>query len=217
MIAVIEHGQNSASVLNSADYDNADAPSQLETLLKRAQAGHEPAQEALFDAYYARVTAFIRRYVDANEAEDVAQEVFVKTFRSLERLREPKAFEGYLFTAAKNSCMSWLRKKMRMRRMMDVLWRAASSWNEASSFKPTMGLDGLDSLIQQLPEDSQHYLKMFYIEKRSRSEIAEMMNESNSSAYRKINAARVLLLKAAEQQGSRIEFSGRHDIIVSST
>ncbi len=187
---------------------------ELILLIERAQDGCEQSIEALFNRYFFRVSSFVRRYVDAHEVEDVAQETLIKVFRNLGNIKKAQAFEGYLFQTAKNSCISWLRKKKRMRSMLDIVWHAATNWQNPSSDHEPQRAAAIDALMEQLPDVSQKYLHLFYVEKRSRAEIAAAMNESTSSAYRKLAGAKANLLEAAKRMNVKIVFTGRHDMSV---
>src|SRR6476620_4136434 len=48
---------------------------------------------------------------DRHEAEDVAQESFLKAFRELHKLRDDRAFSGYLYRICVRLCMDRLRLK----------------------------------------------------------------------------------------------------------
>lgn len=183
-------------------------------LIESAQDGCEHSIEELFNRYFFRVSSFARRYVDPQEVEDVAQEAFIKVFRNLKNIKKAEAFEGYLFQTAKNSCISWLRKKKRMRSMLDIVWYAATNWRDSSSDHEPQRAAAIDALMEQLPEVSKSYLHMFYVEKRSRAEIAAAMNESTSSSYRKLASAKANLLDAAKRMNVKIIFNGRHDMSV---
>ncbi len=56
-----------------------------------------------------RVAANLLR--DAHEAEDVAQEAFIRAFRELRSLREDRAFAGYLYRICVRLCMDRLRAR----------------------------------------------------------------------------------------------------------
>ena len=65
--------------------------------ISRARAGVRGAQEELLRAHYARVHATAFRLVgNPEDAEDLAQECFVRAFRSLEFYRADGSFAGWL-------------------------------------------------------------------------------------------------------------------------
>lgn len=214
MTAAMDRIEEMAHKPESSNIVDQSEDQELVLLVERAQQGCDQSIEKLFNRYFFRVTSFVRRYVDPHEVEDVAQEAFIKVFHNLSNIKKAQAFEGYLFQTAKNACISWLRKKKRMRAMLDVVWHAATNWRDAGSGKEPQCAAAIDALMEQIPEVSKSYLHMFYVEKRSRAEIAAAMNESTSSAYRKLATAKANMLDAAKRMDVKVVFSGRHDMSV---
>lgn len=88
-------------------------------LIARCQADDLSAFDLLVDRYQARVFGFARRMVgDAQEAEDVAQEVFVRAFRNIRRYDGRASVAGWLFKIATNLCID--RRRRRSRRVVEV-------------------------------------------------------------------------------------------------
>ena len=181
-------------------------------LLLRIRDGDASAFQILFDRYYFRVAGFIRKYVDSADIEDVAQEVFLSVFQRLEKMQNITAFEHYLFRSAKNRCFNWLRRKRRLREWIKLYLYAATFWHDANGHCEQERLFSLKGLLAMLSEEDRRYLQLFYMQKRSRSEIAEIAKESPSTVYRKIASARAALLQIASEQGFYVTFSGRHDM-----
>ena len=81
-------------------------------LVRRAASGDPVAYDALVERYQGPLLTFAYRYLgDRQEAEDAAQDAFVRVYLSLWRLRRPERFASYLFTAALNTC----RRRARLR------------------------------------------------------------------------------------------------------
>ena len=74
--------------------------------VRRAIAGDERGFEHLFTHHYSRVVAICRGYpaVGMAEADDAAQDVFVRAFRALPSLREGQHFGRWVLTIAHNRC-----------------------------------------------------------------------------------------------------------------
>jgi len=82
-------------------------------LVRRAGAGDPRAAEALVRRHLSRMTALARRMLsDAVEAEDVAQEVFLRVWRAAPTWREGQAkFETWMHRVAINLCYDRLRRR----------------------------------------------------------------------------------------------------------
>ncbi len=73
--------------------------------------GDEKSLEILIGRYLKPVYSFIYRYVgNAQEAEDITQEVFVRTWRNLKKFDKEKSFKTWIFSIAKNASFDFLRK-----------------------------------------------------------------------------------------------------------
>lgn len=214
---MIATAREPVSLRDGSDWEvtpgEADIP-QMETelLMLRVREGDSLALEAIFDRYYNRVLGFIRRYVDESDVEDVAQEVFMNVFQKIGQIHEAAAFERYLFQSAKNRSINWLKRKIRLRELMQIFWYAADTWKETPGSSGIQRLTALKSLVEALPVEHRRYIEMFYIQKHSRSEIAALCQESSSTVYRRVAAARAALLELAAKQNITIVFEGRHDI-----
>jgi len=74
-------------------------------LVRRAAQGDQDAFSVLVARYQRPVISFAFRYLGSREdAEDAAQDAFVRVWFSLAKLKEPAKFASYLFTTALNAC-----------------------------------------------------------------------------------------------------------------
>jgi RNA polymerase sigma-70 factor (ECF subfamily) len=84
----------------------------LEVLLHQCRQGDDLAWEALVRRYQGRVLAVAMHYMrDPEEANDVAQEAFIKLYRSLETLREGEAFLPWLLRLTRNCAIDRIRRQ----------------------------------------------------------------------------------------------------------
>lgn len=68
--------------------------------------------EEIVEKYLKRVYGFIFRLIShREEAEDIAQEVFVKIWKNLAKYDSRQNFEAWLFTITRNTVIDWSRKK----------------------------------------------------------------------------------------------------------
>jgi RNA polymerase sigma-70 factor, ECF subfamily len=69
------------------------------------EAGREKAFDRIWRHYHKRVLYFVRQRFPA-EAEDLAQEIFIKVFRNLDRFDPSRPFVTWIFTIARNHCIN---------------------------------------------------------------------------------------------------------------
>jgi RNA polymerase sigma factor (sigma-70 family) len=79
-------------------------------LITRARAGDSQAWDALVERYSPLIWSICRRYrLTAGDAEDAAQNVWLKLLDHLDDLRTPAAVPGWLATTTRRECLRILR------------------------------------------------------------------------------------------------------------
>ncbi|HTR36061.1 MAG TPA: RNA polymerase sigma factor [Bryobacteraceae bacterium] len=92
-------------------------------LIQNAQKGDDAAFNQVVVAYRKRILGTIARLIGRPEdVEDVAQEVFLRLYYSLDQLRTPEVFEPWLYRLTVNAAYDYLRKQRRRNesRMSDL-------------------------------------------------------------------------------------------------
>ncbi len=81
-------------------------------LVKRCQAGQTEAFDELVSRYRTRIFAMIYNMVhNEQDAWDLAQESFVKAWKSIKRFRRHSSFYTWVYRIVMNVTIDWLRKK----------------------------------------------------------------------------------------------------------
>ena len=87
-------------------------PEKEKLLLKRCRKGDLKAYDILMQKYEKKVYNLCYRMVNnAEDAADLAQEVFLKAYRALTDFRGQSAFSTWLYRIAVNACRDELRKR----------------------------------------------------------------------------------------------------------
>src|SRR6201985_305668 len=92
-------------------------------LITRAQKGDSAAFNEIVSVYRKRILGTITRLIARPEdVEDVAQEVFLRLYFSLDQLRTAEVFEPWLYRLTVNAAYDYLRKQRRRNeaRMSDL-------------------------------------------------------------------------------------------------
>lgn len=88
------------------------APSSEHELIRRARAGDEDAFAELVVTHASRIYGALRRFgLDPDEADEVAQEVFVRAWRGLERFEGRSQFSTWLYRIAFNEAQRRLSRR----------------------------------------------------------------------------------------------------------
>ncbi|MFA5358198.1 MAG: sigma-70 family RNA polymerase sigma factor [Patescibacteria group bacterium] len=74
--------------------------------------GAEKSLDVLVKEYMGPIYGFIYQYVgNHHDAEDVAQEVFLRVWKNIRKFDLEKSFKTWIFSIAKNAAIDFLRKK----------------------------------------------------------------------------------------------------------
>ena len=181
-------------------------------LIKKAQKGDPTAFNQVVLAYRKRILGTISRLIGRPEdVEDVAQEVFVRVYYSLDQLRSPDVFEPWLYRLTINSAYDYLRriKRRQESRMADmsesqvVMADSAAGGrrsHEEEEKKETRAF--VESLFQHVSEDDRILLTMKEVEGLSLRELGEIYKTNENALKVRLFRARQRVLKAYENARS---------------
>lgn len=133
---------------------------------------------------------------DRDEAEDVAQETFVKVYQGLKDFRMESRFSSWVYRIAVNTCKNRLvsRPYRESRRHRDL--EAAESEGAPSSPSPAQVLEAkgkrerIEAAIARLPEDQRILVVLRDVEGRSYGEIAETTGLNPGTLKSRLNRGR---------------------------
>jgi RNA polymerase sigma-70 factor (ECF subfamily) len=89
------------------------------TLIAACRRGEQRAMEALYHQHKRRVFGLVHRIVGASDAEEVAQEVFVRVFRGLGNFRGDSALSTWVYRLAVNAALSYVARRGRRGEVAD--------------------------------------------------------------------------------------------------
>src|SRR5947207_2575076 len=119
-----------------------------ETLAACASNGDAGAFASLFNRYHEMIRAFAYRLcLVQSDAQDIAQETFIKAARSLASFRGGSSFRTWLYRIATNAGRDWLRGKMRAQRL------EAALANETPDAASAEGHAAVAEALRALPEN----------------------------------------------------------------
>lgn len=178
-------------------------------LVERVQNGDRRAFDLLVLKYQHKILGLIVRFVhDSHEAQDVAQEAFIKAYRALGNFRGDSAFYTWLYRIAINTAKNHLVSRGRRPPDNDV------SSEDAEFYDGDHGLKDLESperlmlrdeiegtvhqTIQQLPEDLRTALTLREFDGLSYEDIATVMACPVGTVRSRIFRAREAIDKALQ-------------------
>lgn len=171
--------------------------------------GDRQAFATLFDRHQASVVRFARRFVggDAGRAEELAQDIFVKLFRSAGAYRTRARFKTFLFRVAANHCLNEVRRAEHRTRPSEAGVdgeEGATLW-DTGSWSPDQVVAGrqLEATVQQalgeLPERERAAFVMCRFEGMAYREIAAALEASEPAVKSLIHRATLAVARRVDQ------------------
>ena len=132
----------------------------------------------LFFKYYASLCSYITTIIeDSSASEDIVQNLFVKFWSDRKKIAIHTNIEHYLFKAAKNGALNYLRSETNRKKAMEKLAIMDCPKIEECSTQEEF-LQKLEECINQLPERSKEVFLLSRFEELKQKEIAEKLNIS---------------------------------------
>lgn len=155
-------------------------------LVERVQKGDKRAFDLLIQKYQHRIVSLVSRYVsDHAEAQDVAQEAFIKAYRAIGRFRGDSAFYTWLYRIAINTAKNWIVAKNRRPPASDIDAVDAEQYGISERMKETSTPENemlreeiertVYGTIAELPEDLRTAIMLREMDGMSYEEIATTM------------------------------------------
>lgn len=172
-------------------------------LVRAVLAGQNAAYGKLYDRYAPLVRAICYdRTQNLADAQDVAQDVFVRAYEKLDRLRDPELFGRWVAAIARTRCKEWQREKSRRQEKYSRLNDAKSA---IADYSNEGQIERLREEIAKLPDKERLVLHTFYLQGSSADNARKILGLSRPGFYRVLERARkqLALLLAQEQQDVR--------------
>jgi RNA polymerase sigma factor (sigma-70 family) len=174
------------------------------TLVQQAQAGDANAFEELVNQYALFVYNLALRVLrDPQEAEEAAQEAFLRVWRSLDSFRQKAKFRTWLYTIVTNVCYDRLPKLKQELISMDVkeviLPDVDNLPEERVITEEKQQL--LQQAIDDLPEHYKLLITLRHLQEMSYDEIAEVTGQPLGTVKTGIYRARRLLAERIKAYG----------------
>ena len=180
-------------------------------LIQRTLKGDQQAYALLIKSHQRYVFTLALRFTKSREdAEEVAQDSFIKVYRSLSSFKQESKFSTWLYTIVYTTAMTRLRKRSNNTVALDDENSAIQIANSASTWDANMAEDRsrsfyLNQAIEQLPADDATVLTLFYHAEQSLEEIALIMGIET-------NGVKVKLFRARKRLKEMLERNLKHEV-----
>ena len=134
------------------------------------------------------------------EAEEAAQDTFIKFFDSLEKLREPEKLKSWLLSIAYRTAIDFYRRKRPTMKEVESIpeSKLTGGENPQKILEKTQSKELLEQVFDSLDKLDASILTLYYLDDMPIKEIAQTLNQTDSNIKIRLMRARVYLREKME-------------------
>jgi RNA polymerase sigma factor (sigma-70 family) len=167
-------------------------------LIASASKGSRRAQRDLFELFSPKMLSVCRQYVKNNDlAEEVMLTGFMKVFTYLHTYKAQGSFEGWIRRIMVNESISQLRKDKKLEFKTET--EIENSLDHVAYIETELEVDEIQRMIDALPDGYKTVFVLYAVEGYKHSEIAELLQISESTSKSQLFKARKLLQSKVTQ------------------
>jgi RNA polymerase sigma-70 factor, ECF subfamily len=157
--------------------------------VKRGDAG---AYDYVVSKYAKRVTSIAWSIVrNAHDAEDLAQEAFVKAYQNIGRFKESEPFGPWIYRIVTNLALDVMKHRTRFRHE-ELTEREPAARRDDAELRAVRNelASRIDAAIESLPENQRIVARLHLVEQFGHAEIAAMMSLTEGTVRSHLSLAR---------------------------
>jgi len=174
-------------------------------IISRVLQGEQNAYAELVNRYQGYVFTHTLRMIKSREdAEEVAQDVFIKAYRYLADFRGESKFSTWLYTITNTTCITFLRKKKLNIHSLDNEKVFEVAENHDSGFSANLGeqkskVNMVNKAIALLSPDDAEVITLFYKAEQNLDEISKILGLESNTVKVRLHRARTRLKEKMEK------------------
>jgi RNA polymerase sigma factor (sigma-70 family) len=174
------------------------APSDTD-IIQQVLQGYQQAYAILVERYQNYVFTIVLRYVKSREdAEEIAQDIFIKAYRSLADFKGTAKFSTWLYTITTTTCITFLRKKKLEVHSLDneKVFAVADNLDggmRANQVEQKSKINMVNEAIKLLNPDDAQVITLFYKGEQTLEEIAQALGKEVNAVKVQLHRARTRL------------------------
>ena len=192
-------------------------------LVIKAKSGSDKAFEEIIKLYEQKICSTIFYMVKNKDiVEDIAQEVFIKVYRNIDKFNEQSSLYTWIYRITMNACFDEIKKEKKITYLSNYV-ETEEGEQEVEFEDPSQNVDEIISAkldreelvkaIKRLPDDQRAIIVLRDIRGFTYWEIADMLKIKLGTVKSKISRARVSLKDELERAGFEYEISD-NDVIM---
>ena len=170
--------------------------------------GNSSKYEIIINKYQARIISLCFRYTKSYpDAEEVAQEAFLKAYNSLNKFRFESKFYSWLHRIAINCSLNYINSKEKTKEKETISENSGLTLNKGvtstetpyNAYNMQVMAAKIESVYNGLPEDLKLVIKLRDIDDLSYDEISKIAKLPVGTVKSKLHRAREILTRALEK------------------
>ncbi|HOU21310.1 MAG TPA: RNA polymerase sigma factor [Kiritimatiellia bacterium] len=175
------------SVLHMSEHDNATDESLVQEAIRRVLAGDIEAFATIIQTYQRLLAADLARRLPTQDVQEVAQDTFVRAFRSLPAYRGDAPVRIWLLRIARHAAMDFWRKRYRRRDRLftdldeseqvrvEAVHQKRLAEHQADTAAQEETREWLETALQRLSPDDRAVITLVALEERTMEEAARQL------------------------------------------
>lgn len=157
-------------------------------LIQQVKNGDKAAFNHIVEKWHSKIYRFAYRFfADEDEAHDITQKTFIKTYQSVKTLENPEKFSSWIYRIANNLCLDELKRAGRRKSTSLEAYMEQSSGLEGEFMLPDADLQNkelghiLQKALLTLPDEQRTVIILKEYEGLKFREIADILEEPEST------------------------------------
>lgn len=161
-------------------------------LIEGCRRGDRKMQHELYNRFAPKMYGVCLRYAsNAEEAEDILQEGFIKIFNKIGSYRGDGSFEGWIRRIFVNTAIEHYRKKIYLQPITETEENTVEG--KYLSVLDSLAEKDIIQLVQQLSPGYRTVFNMYVVEGYSHKQIAEILGISEGTSKSQLSRAKLIL------------------------
>ncbi|MCB0837783.1 MAG: sigma-70 family RNA polymerase sigma factor [Bacteroidetes bacterium] len=139
---------------------------------------------------YQVFTMCLRIIGNREEAEEAAQDVFLKCYRNIDKLKDPEKFPQWLLKIAYSKSIDYVRRKKMQKVNIEDVKEIEGDVNERSVPGNLNNSEVLEAALTRLDPENKAIINLYYQENMSVKEIAQLMEWTESNVKIRLHRSR---------------------------